>query len=392
MMQVQVRHSLMLTLISGLLLSLHGSWAASMGRQRRVQTSATTTGHAPPSIFGPHLWYATFNTKDEYVETPFTRRAASRQQPKHLASNIYAEELGSGSESARSSSPSNVAYGDVEPTSELTPAQVQQLLLFNTPRYFSPSASSRVGMQDLEPRFFHLNMMGFNPYRGSSHGERNHTNVNINNNNVTVFTPTTPAPLERIFNAHLMRSPQLMTNYQMRQGPNAGQDAAEQRLPYELYDLYGGGLRFANNVGSLGGASSGVSSLGGLGAFGGLGGAGVPLVPVTLNNNAVGYVPLNLRMFRHLQQAALPIREGEDDPTALSGSADETLQTQLEQEPESVSNDVGEETADKLKSSRFPMFGQRWSQRPINDGLSMIPFTNNPLMAFANNIRRTQYL
>ncbi|XP_030568025.1 uncharacterized protein LOC115767824 [Drosophila novamexicana] len=383
MMQMQVGRTLVLALALLSCLGLDSGRAANVGRQRRVQTSATSTGPTQTALFGLPLWHTTFNSNDD-------QQAAEADRSGGAGGALELD------------------YADLLPAAELTPAQMQQLLLLNTPvaaaqqmRYFNPS--SRSSSQD-EPRFFHMKYLRQQNTSSPSDGWRNITTVNINNNNVTnLLTTPAAAAAARIVGSGLLRAPQLlpMQYFQTRQG----QDAA-QELPYELIDLnaadlYGDDVAVSGvglaGLGGLGGASaiSGISSLAGLSGLGGLSslGAGMPLVPITLGNNAVGYVPLNLGMFRQLAAStgAVPIREGEDDATLAIDK----------QEPEPESNDAIEEpannSAQQINNSRFQLFGQRLRQRPgvaavstaaVNDGFPM----RNPLRTFAKNIRRVQYL
>ncbi|KAM8721547.1 hypothetical protein ACLKA7_007429 [Drosophila subpalustris] len=112
----------------------------------------------------------------------------------------------------------------------------------------------------------------------------------------------------------------------------------------------------------------------------------VPLVPVSLGNNAVGYMPLNLRMFRHLVDGAPfaptaaqlpPIRESEDD--ALTPLEERPLDNAESEVAEAFDEAAGNTAAEKLPSiSVPPLFTKNFRPRPM--------------LALANNLRHVQYL
>ncbi|KAL7745386.1 hypothetical protein ACLKA6_015398 [Drosophila palustris] len=116
----------------------------------------------------------------------------------------------------------------------------------------------------------------------------------------------------------------------------------------------------------------------------------VPLVPVSLGNNAVGYMPLNLRMFRHLVDGAPfaptaaqlpPIRESEDDalPPLEERPLDNAESEVAEAFDEAAGNSGSNTASEKLPSiSVPPLFTKNFRPRPV--------------LSLANNLRHVQYL
>lgn len=372
------------TLILSMLL-LASCQAGNVGRQRRVHTSATSTGANPQLAgFGLPLWHATYASNDEYIETPFKRaeviapRSHQQQEPQ-LAEN-----------SARSAQ--GLDLFDLLPAAEVTPVQLQQLLLG------APAAN--VGQMRLlgagheqagEGRFLGKTVVIVVPVgSGNNSAASDAKNITITNTNTNINNSTTPASSStgtttRFVPIDSLRTQALPLQYfQTRRGQDTGANlvalnaGAGLQLPYNLMDF--------NQAGYTGGYAGGYA------------GGAVPLVPVTLGNNAVGYVPLNLRMFRQLVDgAALPIRESEED-AALPMEA--IVEPELESEPE-ISEDVAP-AAQKAAGSRFQLFAQRLRQRPV---VSVAPAVaaaatataptefaiRNPFLSF-KNLRRVQYV
>ncbi|EDW81931.2 uncharacterized protein Dwil_GK25524 [Drosophila willistoni] len=132
------------------------------------------------------------------------------------------------------------------------------------------------------------------------------------------------------------------------------------------------------------------------------GGSGVPLVPISLPNNQVAYVPLNLRMLRQLS-AKMPIRESnqqsdnaqqnqlndqyddqEDDvPLSMTG-----LQSNVESVVDAQPNPLLSDPSAAGSAFNFNMLGQRRKSQPPKMAV------RNPFRAFANNmnLRRVQFV
>lgn len=373
--------SLSSVLVASLLLLLASSCqAGNVGRQRRVHTSATSTGATQLSGFGlPPLWHATYASNDEYIETPVKRFEviAPRSQAAQEAQQ---------------------AQGALEwDLLDVTPAQLQQLLLGAAAAAApapAPSAATPIAGQQRffggdhqqaagEGRFWAPKTYVFVVSSGNNSappaGADNITITNIltnvqNNSDSSTTATTTPATTTRLVAADALRTPGLMPlqYFQTRQGQDVGANYGGLHLPYNLLDY---------NQAGLGGA--------------------VPLVPVTLGNNAVGYVPLNLRMFRQLIDApapvsvpfpAVPIRESEDDIDAVTPNPVEAmLEPELESQPE-INEDVAPAAAQKTAGSRFQFFGQRL-RRPV---VANAPTTSeyaikSPFLSF-KNLRRVQYV
>lgn len=394
------------TLVVSMLL-LASSQAGNVGRQRRVHTSATSTSTGASAAqlagLGLPLWHATFASNDEYIETPFKRVEAiaprsHQQQEPQLAEN-----------SARSAQ--GLDLFDLLPAAEVTPAQLQQLLLG------APAATANPGQMRLlgagneqagEGRFLGKTFVFVLPVGGgnnSAGGENktviiNTTNTNIQNSTEPASSSTTTGTTTRFVPIDSLRTQGLPLQYfQTRQGQDAGANlmalnaGASLQLPYNVMDFNQAAL-------GAGGYTGGYAG----GYTGGYAGGAVPLVPVTLGNNAVGYVPLNLRMFRQLiDGAAQPIRESEDDVVTASGAAlpvEAIVEPELESEPE-ISGDAAP-AAQKAAGSRFQLFAQRLRQRPV---VSVAPAVaaatssnvpteyaiRNSFLPF-RNLRRVQYV
>lgn len=366
--------SLSSVLVASLLLLLTSCQAGNVGRQRRVHTSATSTGATQLSGYGlPPLWHATFASNDEYIETPVKRFEviAPRSQAQEAAQQ---------------------AQGAMElDLLDVTPAQLQELLLSAAAAAAAPapaSAPAPAGQQRFfggdhhqeagEGRFWAPKTYVFVVSSGNNSappvGADNITITNIltnnqNNNDSSTTATTTPATTTRLVAADALRTPGLMPlqYFQTRQGQDAGANLGGLHLPYNLLDY---------NQAGLGGA--------------------VPLVPVTLGNNAVGYVPLNLRMFRQLIDApaplpAVPIRESEDDADAVTPNPVEAM-LEPEQESQPEIGEDGAPAAQKTAGSRFQFFGQRL-RRPV---VANAPTTSeynikSPFLSF-KNLRRVQYV
>ncbi|XP_017869459.1 PREDICTED: uncharacterized protein LOC108618064 [Drosophila arizonae] len=337
MMRVQGIRNLLLALAVIGSLGIDGGRAASVGRERRVQTSATSMGPAQRS--GEPLWHTTFDSNDHGKQL---------EQPE-------------------------ADYADL---AELAPALRQNLLLVNVPAVAERESPS----QPDESRRFHF-------LKRHKFEDKNGTLFWVNNTNIN--NAPTEAPPEggtRYVVREIVRTPQVMPMpmsmsmpvqyFEMRQGQQPGL-----ALPYNLIDhgsaqMYGNGASSANVFAGYNGLSR-LSALGGA----------VPLVPVSLGNNAVGYVPLNLRMLRQLTADAdsgpLAIREGEDDASLVMDPLDSD-------QPKSTADTALPSTdIPKMGDARFPLLGQRLRQRPA---LAAATESRNPLAAFAKNIRRIQYL
>lgn len=372
------------TLILSMLL-LASCQAGNVGRQRRVHTSATSTGaNAQLAGFGLPLWHATYASNDEYIETPFKRaeviapRSHQQQEPQ-LAEN-----------SARSAQ--GLDLFDLLPAAEVTPVQLQQLLLGAPAANAGQMRLLGAGHEQAgEGRFLGKTVVIVVPVGGGNNSAASDgKNITITNTNTNINNSTTPASSStgtttRFVPIDSLRTQALPLQYfQTRQGQDAGANlvalnaGAGLQLPYNLMDF--------NQAGYASGYTGGYA------------GGAVPLVPVTLGNNAVGYVPLNLRMFRQLVDGAgLPIRESEED-AALP--VDAIVEPQLDSEPE-ISEDVAP-AAQKAAGSRFQLFAQRLRQRPV---VSVAPAVaaaatatapteyaiRNPFLSF-KNLRRVQYV
>lgn len=382
-MRVQGIRSLLLALAVIGSLGIEGGRAASMGRERRVQTSATSMG--PTRRSGEPMWHTTFDTNDVYIETPLDqpnlRRAAlallqqqkrqQRQQAKQFSATVYAEEQQHGKQLDQPEA--NFA--------ELATAKGQQLLLLNVPAV--AEREQQASNPDESRRFHFLKKHKFD------FPEKNGTLFWVNNTNIN--NAPTEAPAEggqRYVIREIVRTPQVMPMqmpmqmsmpvqyFETRQGQQPGL-----ALPYKLID-YGSAQMYGNGVSS----ANVFAGYNGLNRLSGLDGA-VPLVPVSLGNNAVGYVPLNLRMLRQLAAGAadpepLAIREGEDDATLAIDPLDAD---------QSKSTDEALPGTDipQMGDARFPLLAQRLRQRQT---LAAVTESRNPLAAFAKNIRRVQYL
>lgn len=331
--------------------------AGNVGRQRRVHTSATSTGASQLNGLGlSPLWHATFASNDEYIETPLKRievvAPRSQQETQPAQGVLQLDQL------------------------NVTPEQLQQLLLgaVTAPADHSSAGQMRFfggdNNQGGEGRFLfpktYLFMLSSG--NGSSDSSKDISIVsNLNNiqnifdnssssTSTTTTTTTTPAPA--------LRMPGLMPlqYYQTRQGQDMIANAGGLHLPYNMLDY---------NQAGLGGA--------------------VPLVPVTLGNNAVGYVPLNLRMFRKLIDASVPIRESEDEVDVVTPNPMEAIaESELESQPEG-SEDVVPATQ-KAAGSRFQFFGQHLRRPVIASAPSASDYAvKSPFPSF-KSLRRVQYV
>lgn len=377
------------TLILSMLL-LASCQAGNVGRQRRVHTSATSTGaNAQLAGFGLPVWHATYASNDEYIETPFKRaeviapRSHQQQEPQ-LAEN-----------SARGAQ--GLDLFDLLPAAEVTPVQLQQLLLGAPAANAGQMRLLGAGHEQAgEGRFLGKTVVIVVPVgSGNNSAASDAKNITITNTNTNINNSTTPASSStgtttgtttRFVPIDSLRTQALPLQYfQTRQGQDAGANlvalnaGAGLQLPYNLMDF--------NQAGYASGYTGGYA------------GGAVPLVPVTLGNNAVGYVPLNLRMFRQLVDGAgLPIRESGEEDAALP--MDAIVEPELESEPE-ISEDVAP-AAQKAAGSRFQLFAQRLRQRPVVSVAPAIAAAatgtapteyaiRNPFLSF-KNLRHVQYV
>ncbi|KAH8416361.1 hypothetical protein KR222_000265 [Zaprionus bogoriensis] len=384
-------------LVLMLLLGSCSCRAGSVGRQRRVHTSATSTGASQLAGFGLPLWHATYASNDEYIEAPLKRihediSGRSNQEPQQLSLEPQPQQLWESPARSAAGAVEQVNLVDLLPATELTAAQVQQLLLLNEQkagttgeqqvRFLSAGGSNSQG----EGRIFGgPKIIVVMPASNSSAGAPiNVTNINRNILNNTAAEPASGTTTTTRFVApNSLRSPLPVQYFETRQGQNAGANLvginAGLRLPYSLVDL---------NQGALYG--NGLSAAAPNGA--------VPLVPVTLGNNAVGYVPLNLRMFRQLADGAaaaaaagLPIRESDDDIAAVPLK---NVEPEPESEEEISDAEATAQTAEKATgASRLQLFAQRLRQRPVAAApASGDSYMRTPIISFAKSLRRLPYL
>ncbi|TDG39089.1 hypothetical protein AWZ03_014488 [Drosophila navojoa] len=386
MLRVQGIGSLLLALAVIGSLGVGGVRAASLGRERRVQTSSTSMG--PTQRSGEPMWQTTFDSNDVYIETPLDqpnlRRAAlallqqqkkqQQQQAKQFTASAYAEE--------QHGKQLEQAEPDYAELAELAAGQRQPLLLVNVP---AVAARQSPGNVDESRRFHFLKRHKWDL------PEKNGTLFWVNNTNINAGpTEAPPEGGQRYVIREIVRSPQVMPMpmpvsmsmpvqyFETRQGQQPGL-----ALPYNLID-YGSAQMYGNGVSS----ANVFAGYNGLNRLSGLGGA-VPLVPVSLGNNAVGYVPLNLRMLRQLTAGAgadvdpLAVREGDDDASLAIDALD------ADQPKSSADAALPSTDSPKMGDARFPLLGQRLRQR---QAVAAVTESRNPLAAFAKSIRRIQYL
>ncbi|KAH8411483.1 hypothetical protein KR215_005326 [Drosophila sulfurigaster] len=353
----------MTTMAVLLLICGQTAFAANVERQRRVQTTATATSSAgiagELARLGLPLRHATYETNDEFYETSSKSLVKPHPEPLPVAVPVPVQVA---------SEPEYKVF-DLLSGGELSVGQVRHLLQLNAQA--EPAQQLRLQVPQNEARVF----FGLRP---QAPGNGNGTAItNVINNTVTVSPASTST------------TPSTTTTTRL----------APQLLPLSYYQN--------RQVSPFGGLSYGLIDPSSLGYAGNQ----VPLVPISLGNNAVGYVPMNLRMFRQLIDgnannvaeptvgftsvgslsspftfsstfSTLPIRESEEAAAAAVNPLESVVDNDAE-----LADDAAEESAAPASAAavanekatfpnRLQLFGQNLRQLPV--------------LTFAKNLRRVQ--